>query len=142
MYLSLTISFCICLCDYGCVFICVYVCVCVIGWRHPGLQFSCGHTGSLHPQPGSCQRVQETWHRCCSRFPSTFTLSHTHNLGLSLWRTLHLLTFNLSPNVQEKSTALFFALLSVKKYFQALRCFQMNNHFSLLSHLNLCCSYQ
>lgn len=37
--------------------------VSVLGWRHPGLQFPCGHTGSLHSQPGRGQRIQEAWNR-------------------------------------------------------------------------------
>lgn len=37
--------------------------VSLLGWRYPGLQFSCGHTGSIHPEPGSGQGVQETRHR-------------------------------------------------------------------------------
>lgn len=39
------------------------LCVSVLGWRHPGLQFPCGHTGSLHSQPGRGQRIQEAWNR-------------------------------------------------------------------------------
>lgn len=44
----------------------LFMCLlCVLGWRHPGLQLPCGYTGSLHPQPGSGERVQETRHRYC-----------------------------------------------------------------------------
>lgn len=49
----------------------------MLGWRHPGFQFPRGHTGSLHPQPGSSQRVQETWHRYYS--PLLIFLTHTAN---------------------------------------------------------------
>lgn len=56
--------------------VCLCLCARLLGWRHPGFQFPRGHAGCLYTQPGSGQRVQETWHRYCS--PTHSWCSHTN----------------------------------------------------------------